>query len=102
MRPPSGHGGKTVSTRGFALIEFTLIALPVIFLTISIVEASLAMWQYHSMDYAVELAARYVTLHGRGCTQNGNTCGITVGTVAKIIANQAPALDSSKLNVTLT
>jgi Flp pilus assembly protein TadG len=88
--------------RGFALIEFTMIAVPVIFLTISVIEASLAMWQYHTMMYAVELAGRYVVTHGRGCTQNGNTCSLTTGNVANLIAAQAPALDSSKLSVTLT
>ena len=86
---------------GFAVIEFTLVGIPVIFLTISIIEASIAMWQYHSMMYANEIAARYASMHGHGCTQNGNTCTITVGTVAHIIANQAPSLNTANLDVTL-
>jgi len=101
MRRTPGTG-KNQQNRGFALIEFTLIAIPVIFLTISIIEASLAMWQYHTMAYAVELATRYAVIHGRGCTQNGNTCSITLGNVANVIANQSLALDPSKLNVSLT
>jgi Flp pilus assembly protein TadG len=94
--------GKVEKRRGFAVLEFTLVALPVIFLTVSIIEASLAMWQYHTMAYAVDLAARYVVVHGRGCTQNGNTCSVTLGNVAHLIAQQSVALDASKLNVTLT
>src|SRR5579863_5373707 len=92
---------KTSGRRGTAVIEFTLVGIPLIFLTISIIEASIAMWQYHSMMYANEIVARYAAMHGKGCTQNGNSCTITVGTVAKMIASQAPALDTSKLDVTL-
>ena len=92
---------KTTKRRGFALIEFTLVGVPLIFLTISIIEASIAMWQYHSMMYANEIVARYAAMHGKGCTQNGNTCTITVGTLAQMIAAQAPSLDTSKLVVTL-
>src|SRR5580698_8253691 len=92
---------KRTKRGGFALVEFTLVGIPLIFLTISIIEASIAMWQYHSMMFANESAARYASMHGYGCTQNGNTCTITVGTVAKMIANQAPSLDTSRLDVTL-
>jgi Flp pilus assembly protein TadG len=84
------------------MVEFVLLALPIIFLTISILEVSLLGWKYHSMAYAIELAGRYACTHGRTCTKNGNACTITVANVANLIAKQAPALDSSQLNVTLT
>jgi Flp pilus assembly protein TadG len=108
MKPESIKPGAPENTRkgnkrrGTALIEFMLIGIPVIFVSISTVEASIAMWQFHSMMYADETAARYAAMHGKGCTQNGNTCTITVGTVATIVANQAPSLDTSKLNLKLT
>ena len=86
---------------GFALIEFTLIGVPLVFLTISIIEVSIAMWQFHSLMYANETTARYAAMHGYGCTQNGNSCTVTVGTLTHMIASQAPSLDTSKLNVTL-
>jgi Flp pilus assembly protein TadG len=92
---------KTTRRGGFAMVEFTLVGIPPMFLTISIIEASIAMWQYHSMMYANEIVARYAAMHGYGCTQNGNTCTITVGAAAKMIANQAPSFDTSRLNVTL-
>lgn len=98
-RPPVA--GMNNRRSGNAMIEFVIVGLPVVFLTLSIIEASLAMWNYHTMSYAVELAARYASLHGRGCTQNGNNCAITVGNVATTIANQALGLDPSKLDVTL-
>src|ERR1700733_9737665 len=84
------------------MIEFVLLGIPVIFITLSIIEVSLAMWQFHSLAYTVAIAARYAATHGIGCTQNGNTCAITVGNVASLLSTQAPALSSSKLNATLT
>lgn len=90
------------SQRGFGIIEFTIITIPVLCLTVAIVEAALASWQYHSMAYAVEVATRYACTHGRTCTKNGNSCTITVSDVANLVAKQAPALDAGRLNVTLT
>jgi Flp pilus assembly protein TadG len=87
--------------RGFAMVEFTFIAIPMIFLTVAIAEASIAMWQYHSMVNAVAIATRFAVTHGRGCTQNGNSCAITLGTLTSLLSAQAPALDPAKLNVTL-
>src|SRR5579863_570165 len=87
--------------RGFAMLEFTIVAIPVIFATVSIVEMSLESWKFHSMAYAVEVAARYACQHGRTCTKNSNACTIEVENVANLIAAQAPSLDSSLLNVSL-
>lgn len=89
------------SRRGSSLIEFTLVGVPVIFIMASIVEASIGSWQFFTMEYAIQTANRYVSTHGRGCTQNSNNCALTVGAVATMIANQAIALEPSKLNVTL-
>jgi Flp pilus assembly protein TadG len=88
--------------RGDALIEFVFLGIPVIFITLSIIEVSLAMWQFHSLAYTVAVAARYASTHGVGCTQNGNSCTITVGTIANLLSSQAPALSSSKLDATLS
>ena len=71
--------------RGDAFIEFTLTAVPILSLGVSILEMSLVIREFHSMAYAVEVAARYASVHGRDCTKNGNTCAITVGNVASVI-----------------
>jgi Flp pilus assembly protein TadG len=84
------------------MIEFLLVGIPVIFLTASIIEMSLDSWQFESMAYAVQTAARYACQHGRTCTKNGNACTIEVEDVAGLINAQAPSLDPSQLNVTLT
>jgi len=94
---PSLKNGR----RGFAVVEFTITAIPIILITMSIIEVSLQSWKFHSMDYAISAAARYACAHGRTCTKNSNTCTIKVKDVAKVITQQAPWLDSGTLNVTL-
>src|ERR1017187_10919473 len=74
--------GRGAKRRGSALIEFTIAAVPVIFVTLSIIEMSLESWKFETMVYAIEVAARYACAHGRTCTKNGNACTITVGNVA--------------------
>jgi hypothetical protein len=39
--------------RGSAMIEFTLVGIPMIFLLISIFEISRAMWNYHTLAFAI-------------------------------------------------
>jgi Flp pilus assembly protein TadG len=87
---------------GNALIEFTLIGIPIIFITLSIVGVSLDMWEYHNLAYASEMTARYVTVHGATCSANGNSCTITVAKVASYFATQAMALDAAKVIVKMT
>ena len=102
MPSPSRHSACRKSARGNALIEFTLLGIPIIFITISIVCVSLDMWQYHNLAYATDLTARRITLHGATCSANGNSCTITVASVASYFASQALALDQSQVNITLT
>ena len=87
--------------RGSALLEFTLVGIPMIFISTSIMSTSLDMWQFHNLAYGTQMTARYVAMHGRSCAQNGNTCTVTVASIAAYFQRQALALDSSKLNVKL-
>ena len=73
-----------------------------LFVTISVVEVSIDMWQYQSLAYATEMTARYASMHGATCSQNGNTCTITVGNVATFFASQAMSLNTGSVSVTLT
>ena len=88
--------------RGSALLEFTLLGVPVIFLITSVVSCSIDMWQFYTMEFAVESTARYIAVHGATCSANGNTCTIKVQDVATFFEGQSPALNTSKVNVTLT
>lgn len=88
--------------RGSAVLEFTLLGIPVVFLVTSVVSCSIDMWQFYTLSYAVEATARYVVVHGGSCSQNGNSCTITRGAVATFFEGQAPALDTAKVNITIT
>jgi Flp pilus assembly protein TadG len=93
---------RRASNGGNAMLEFLMVSLPLIVLTITIVEMSLESWQFHSMAYAIEVACRYATEHGRTCSKGGNACTIKVEDVANTISQLAPGLNASLLDVTLT
>ncbi|MFL6352683.1 MAG: TadE/TadG family type IV pilus assembly protein [Bryobacteraceae bacterium] len=88
--------------KGNALIEFTLVGIPLVLIFISLIEICIAMWSYHTLAYAVREGARYASTKGQGCTYTGNTCSVTVGAVAQQIATAGTALVPAQLNVTLT
>jgi Flp pilus assembly protein TadG len=94
-------GVRPFSRRGVGAIEFVMVLVPVLFLTSSIFEMSVAGWQIHSMAYAIEVADRYACAHGRTCSKGTNSCTLKVQDIANIISHQGPSLDSGKLNVTL-
>jgi Flp pilus assembly protein TadG len=87
---------------GQSLVEFTLLGIPMIFITLSVVYVSVGMWQFHSLAYASEMTARYVTVHGATCSQNGNSCTIEVGNVATFFASQAISLNAASVIVKMT
>jgi len=88
--------------RGNTIVEFTLAGIPVVFLIYSTIQLGLAMWNYHTLAYAVHEGAHYAAVRGQGCTTGGNSCGTTVGALAQQIANAAIGIPSDKVNVTLT
>src|ERR1051325_5615307 len=88
--------------KGSNIVEFTLAGIPVIFLIYSTIELGIAMWNYHTLAYAVNEGAHYAAVRGQGCTQNGNTCRTTVATRAQQIATAAVSVEADRLNITLT
>jgi hypothetical protein len=60
----------------------------------------LGMWEYHTLEEAVNYTARAASVHGAGCV--GQTCATTVGSTAQALAANAIGLPASQLNVTLT
>jgi Flp pilus assembly protein TadG len=94
--------------RGSTMVEFTLVGFPLIFILISIFEMARGMWNYHTLEEAVEVGTRYMAVHGSdlqaesACTSNENTCGASLNGVATALANAAVGLPSSAWNVTLT
>lgn len=88
--------------RGNALIEFTLLGIPMIFILVSIVSMSIDAWAYQNLAWAVDQTARYATLHGTTCTENGNSCAINIGSMATYFINTASALDAGSVSVSFT
>lgn len=87
--------------RGSAMIEFTLVGIPMIFVLISTFEVSRAMWNYHTLAYAIREGTRYAVVHGSGCSSDPeNSCQVSVGQVAQRIQNAGIGLDASQLNLT--
>jgi len=82
--------------RGQALVEFTFVGIPMIFVLISVFEISRGMWMYHTLAHAVRDGVRYATVHGYNCTNNGNTCTVTMRQVAAVIRDAAVGLDPAK------
>src|SRR5262249_12388823 len=91
-----------IRERGSAIIEFTLAGIPVIFLIYATIQLSIMMWNYHTLAYAVNEGAHYAAVRGQGCSQNGNSCGTTVGGLARQIAAAAPGIPADQVSVTLT
>ena len=85
------------------MIEFTLVGIPMIFVLISVFEISRAMWNYHTLAYAIKEGSRYAIVHGSGCTSDPmNSCQITLGQVAQRIQDAGIGLDPTQLNLTFT
>lgn len=88
--------------RGSTLVEFTLTAIPTLFLSLSVVECGLAMLEYDSMANAVTVAARYAANHGATCAQSPNSCTVRIEDVANLIASTTWIVSTSTLSVTFT
>jgi hypothetical protein len=79
------------------MLEFALLGIPTIFLTVSSVETAMAMWQYHTLEECAAAGARYVVVHGAACTG----CTATVGNVITKVVSTGVGLDHTKLTVKL-
>lgn len=88
--------------QGSALVEFSLLGIPAIFVFLSVAMSAIDMWQFYTLAYAVDMTSRYVGMHGATCSQNSNTCTITVANIVAAFETYSPALSTSGVNLTLT
>ena len=91
---------QPIQQRGSAMLEFTLVGIPLIFVWIGIAQMSFGMWNYHALQYAVKTAGDYTSIHGAGCGSNGNSCSIQIKDVAAIIQSRAPGVGPTLTNLT--
>ena len=88
--------------RGNALVEFTLVGIPMIFLLISTFEMARGMWIYHTLVSAVKQGARYASVHGKLCATSPNSCTVKVSDVAAQVQNAGVGLIPASLSLTIT
>lgn len=86
--------------RGNAMVEFTLVGIPIIFLLISIFEMSRGMWLYNTLAYAVKDTARFAAVHGQLCVNSSVNCQLTVAQLATHLRDAGVGLLPDQLNVT--
>lgn len=87
--------------RGSNLIEFTMVAIPLIFVIISVFEISRGMWVYQTLAHSIRETARYSIVRGKNCQTNGNACGSTISQIAGQVQYHGIGLDPNLLQVTL-
>jgi hypothetical protein len=88
--------------KGDALIEFTLVGIPLTFVLISIFEISRGMWIYHSLEYAITEGTRYASFHGENCSMPPNACAKNLSDVAAVIQYVGVGLLPDRLTLTFT
>jgi Flp pilus assembly protein TadG len=91
---------KVVRCRGNALLEFTLCSIPLIFVIVSVVQMSLGMWNYHTLNEAIKVTTRTASVRGADCASL--SCALTVGEITQMLTTKGVGLLPGSLIVTLT
>lgn len=87
---------------GSAMLEFTLVSIPILFALISIFEISRGMWIYSTLANAVKEATRFAVVKGSNCATLPNACTATVSDVAKRVQSGGVGLIPANLSLSLT
>jgi hypothetical protein len=99
IRPRSSKSRR----RGQAMLEFTFVGIPIMFLLISIFEISRGMWVYHTLSYSVKEGIRYAIGHGTDCGPPlTNTCTTSIAKIAQVIKDAGVGLDTGDSKTSLT
>ena len=78
-----------------------MIGLPLTFLLFSIANMCFSMLTLHTLQEAVEQAARFASTRGSTCSAGSNTCAVTVQQIAGAVAGNAAGISASGINLTL-
>lgn len=102
MSARSGLSQPKQRRSGASMLEFTLVAIPVIFLLIGIFELARGMWIYNSVAHGVKEAARFAIVHGNNCSYSPNSCTVTISQICGVLQYHAAGLPAGQVvNVTL-
>jgi hypothetical protein len=88
------------ATSGNSVLEFTLSSIPLLFVIISVVQMSLGMWNYHTLNEAVKVTTRTAAVRGADCA--ALACAMTVGEITQMLSTKGIGLLSGSLNASLT
>jgi Flp pilus assembly protein TadG len=91
---------RSSGQRGNAMLEMSLVFLPLMFSIFSIFELSRAMWTYHTLAMAVKKGVRVAMVHGDRCAEASTDCPVSVATLVQTIKQNGVGLDSSVLQLT--
>lgn len=80
--------------RGSAIVESTLCFLGFIFLTVGLMEFSMAVYAFNFVTWVASDAARYASLHG-----NHSSAPASVADIKNYVRGQAVALVLSRLSI---
>jgi len=83
--------------RGANIIEFTFVAIPLMFVLISVFEISRGMWLYNTLSHGVREGVRYAVVHGNNCAAPPNKCTVSPAAICNKIKNAGPGLESSRM-----
>ena len=84
------------------MVEFVLAGIASATMLISTVQLAIGMWNYHTLAYGIHEVTRYASVRGKGCTNPGNTCSVSIGTLAHKLASLSIGVPASAMNVTFT
>jgi hypothetical protein len=90
-------------SRGNATIEFTLVAIPLLFVLISTFEMARGMWLYHTLAYAVKEGTRYAVVRGQNSPNQvplGGTGTLPLMPICEYIMQQGAGLIPSQVTLT--
>lgn len=95
---------KPSKQNGAAMVEMTLVGIPLIFILLMTFEISRGMWMYHTLAYAVKEGVRAAIVHGQNCVANppsfNNNCARTIADVAGVVRNAGVGLEPAATNLT--
>ena len=88
---------RSKARRGSTMVESTLCFLGFMFLSLGLMEFSMAVYAYNFVSYAARDAARYASVHG-----SHSSTPVTADALKTKVRSEAIALTSSNVNVTTT
>jgi len=84
------------------MLEFTLVAIPMIFVMISTFEIARAMWVYGTLSNAVKEGTRFTIVKGSDCAAPPNACSARISDIASRIKAMGSGLLPDQLTLSFT